>query len=264
MTEEMGDQKSRIVVRGSCISYHMPWEDILENLKKNCADRNLTEIPHPQETLKYMLRVHLQVAGVDFQKHLKQVMVRPFVLIHLLDFLIDRNHEVFRGKGSPAELRERMRTAVRREYPEIEDGPEEERVGTVPPSILQLLREVEEGKETNADVSDRAPLLPPSRRRRLLTEKNATPGDGARALETCLEDLRPYAMCLDKSVQACSDPATLREGALERYGELHVRTGGKEILQFHSKYFSQILPFVIPFMVSGPDFFPDKRWEKKT
>ena len=89
MNEHMGQQKYRTVVRGSCISYHMPWEDILEHLSRNCSDRNLSDTPHPQECLKYMLRVHLQVAGQDFKKYLKQVTVRPFVLVRLLDFLID-------------------------------------------------------------------------------------------------------------------------------------------------------------------------------
>ena len=69
-------------------------------------------------------------------------------------------------------------------------------------------------------------------------------------------------MCLDKSAGAASDPATLRQGAIDRYGELTVKTERKEILQFHSKYFSQILPFVIPYMVSGPDFFPGRRWRR--
>ena len=81
-------------------------------------------------------------------------------------------------------------------------------------------------------------------------------------METCLEDLRPHAICTDKSVKACSDPATLREGALERYGELRVMTGGQKIPQWHSKYLSQIMPFVIPRMVSGPDFFPNDRWRR--
>ena len=47
-------------------------------------------------------------------------MVRPYVLFALLDFLIDRNHEVFRGKGSAQELRAKVRNAVQREYPETE------------------------------------------------------------------------------------------------------------------------------------------------
>ena len=96
----------------------------------------------------------------------------------------------------------------------------------------------------------------------MVNEKNATPGDGARTLDNCLEDLRPHAICLDKNVKACSDPATLREGALERYGELHVNTGRKEQCQFHSKYTSQVLPFVVPRMVSGPDYYPDRRWRR--
>ena len=99
MTEEVGKQRFRTVVRGSCCSYQMPWEDILESLQRNCTDRNITEIPRPEECLKYLLRVHLNVNGLDFKKHLKQVHVRPFVLIALLDFLIDRNHEVSRGKN---------------------------------------------------------------------------------------------------------------------------------------------------------------------
>ena len=65
MNEEMGTQTYRSVVRGSCVSYHMPWEDILESLRQNCADRELSEVPHPQECLKYMLRVHLKVAYLD-------------------------------------------------------------------------------------------------------------------------------------------------------------------------------------------------------
>ena len=100
MGEELGNPRFRSVVRGSCCSFHMPWEDILECLQQNCLDENLAEIPHPQEVLKYMLRVHMNVGNVDLRKTLKQLYVRLYVLLLLLDFLIDHNHEVFRGKGS--------------------------------------------------------------------------------------------------------------------------------------------------------------------
>ena len=89
----------------------------------------------------------------------------------------------------------------------------------------------------------------------LFSEKNATPGDGARSLEACLEDIRPHAICVDRTAAAASDPQTQREGGLERFGELKANTGGKEILQFCTKYPAQVLPFVFPHMVSGPDFF---------
>ena len=65
----------------------------------------------------------------------------------LLDYLIEQRHEVFVGKGSAEELRQRMRAAVAREYPEQEaDIPEEERQGTMPPSILEVLRAQEAEK----------------------------------------------------------------------------------------------------------------------
>ena len=120
----------------------------------------------------------------------------------------------------------------------------------MPPSILEVLRAQEAEKHDDG---------PPVRekRRKLLGEKNATP-----AAES-LENIRPQAVCQDKSPQACSDPATLRQGALERYGDLFAETGGKLVPQWESKYFSQVLPFVIPRMVSGPDYDPSRRWRRR-
>ena len=61
MNEELGQPRFRTAVRGSPISFHMPWEDILKDLQKNCQDHELLEIPRPQECLKYLLRVHIKV-----------------------------------------------------------------------------------------------------------------------------------------------------------------------------------------------------------
>ena len=171
------------------MSYHMPWEDILEQLQVHGEDRNSQNLPRPQECLKYMLRLHLQVNGLDFRKHLKQVQVRPYVLIALLDFLIQMNHESFRGKGSAEALRQKVREDVAREYPEDD---------AVPKSLLEVL-------EANAEDAASNP-----KRRRLLDEKNATPGDGARSLSECLKDIRPHSVCLDKDAKACVDTATRR------------------------------------------------------
>ena len=105
-------------------------------------DEVLLEIPRPQACLKYLLRAHVKAGGRDLSKYLKQVHVRPFVLILLLDFLILRNHEVFRGKGSAVELRQKMREAVTAQYPETEASvPEVARMGTIPASILEALQQ---------------------------------------------------------------------------------------------------------------------------
>ena len=99
-------------------------------------------LPRDEECLKYMLRLHLKVGGVDFATHLKQVHVRPFILVLLLHWLIDQGHEVFRGKGSAQMLKDRMRKAVEQRYPETErNTPVGERQGTIPPSIAELLKE---------------------------------------------------------------------------------------------------------------------------
>lgn len=57
-------------------------------------------------------------------------------------------------------------------------------------------------------------------------------------------------------------PPKSRGGALARFGELHVQTGTQLISQWHSKYISQINPYVIPRMVSGPDYDLDNRWRR--
>ena len=220
--------------------------------------------------LRYLLRVQLNIGGVDFKRNLRQLHVRPYVLLLLLYYLIDQNHEVFRGKGTAQQLKAKMRSAVEKEYPETEEHlPWEERDGHLPASILQTLREAEEQKAAEGRSQKQLHIN---------RDKNATPGDGPTSLEKCLDDIRPHAVCVDKSVEACTDPATLREGglrkygsllkdamgqkAVEKYGELYISSGRKEIPQWHSKYFSQVMPFVIPRMVSGPDYDPEKRWRR--
>ena len=98
-----------------------------------------------------MLRVHLNLGGVDLRKTLKQLHVRPYVLLLLLDYFIKQNHEVFRGKESPVELKQKLRVAVSREYPETEENVLlEEREGHIPASILSMLHEAQ--AEVNSEV----------------------------------------------------------------------------------------------------------------
>ena len=44
--------KYRTVVRGSCCSFQMPWEDVVRDLQANCSDRNVTDLPRAQECLE--------------------------------------------------------------------------------------------------------------------------------------------------------------------------------------------------------------------
>ena len=58
-------------------------------MQRNCLDKDVTEVPRPAEVMKYVLRVHMNVGGVDLKKTLKQLHVRPYVLLLLVDCLID-------------------------------------------------------------------------------------------------------------------------------------------------------------------------------
>ena len=120
LNEHVQDPKFRTRVRGQAVSYPMPWEDIVTDLRQQFLDKHFMDLPRRQDCLKYLLRVHLSVAGQDMEKHIKQLHVRPFVLLLLLEFLIERKHAVFDGKGCAAALKMRMQEIVAAEYPDQE------------------------------------------------------------------------------------------------------------------------------------------------
>ena len=146
MEEIMGEQRSRTVVRGSACTYQMPWEEIIRDLGTHCLEEGSLTLPRAQDSLKYFVRVHLNVAGVDMKKYMKQLHVRPFVLLRLLQYLIDSKHEVYRQGNVPAqELMERLRKRVEQEYPETEAHlPEGKRQGAIPASVQQVLDDFQE------------------------------------------------------------------------------------------------------------------------
>ena len=158
-------------------------------------------MPRDEECLKYMFRLHLKVAGKDFHHHLKQVHLRPKMLVMLLRELIDRGRHVFEGSGPAEDLKERMKSTVANKYPDQEAGvPLEEQKGTIPPSIL---RELEEKQEERDEAKSGTGVS-------LDIAKNATSGDAARDLDTCLDDVRPKAFAMDRDGSACSTPDALR------------------------------------------------------
>ena len=66
----------------------MPWEDILEELRAHCAmdEGAMTSLPRSPECLTYMLKVHLRIDRQNMAKVLRQLTVRPYVLLELLYF----------------------------------------------------------------------------------------------------------------------------------------------------------------------------------
>ena len=99
-----------------------------------------------------------------------------------------------------------------------------------------------------------------------IRDKGSTPGDGGCSYDDCLRHNRPASVSIGTTTGSLTDPGAARMGALMKHGDLHVQTDHKLISQWESKYISQVLPFVIPFMVSGPDYVfhnNDQRWRRQ-
>ena len=147
MNEYMQKPRWRTKVRGHCFSFVMPWETILRDLNQYEKTNKFLELPRDEECLSYMCRIQLKVAGRDFHQHLKQVCLRPFVLVLLLYELIENGHPALSDSLPAAVLKERVVKAVEEKYPEHEAHlPLEQRQGRIPPRILQLLEEQQEEK----------------------------------------------------------------------------------------------------------------------
>ena len=129
-----------------------------------------------------------------------------------------------------------MEQAVGQRYPYPDSKPETRRDGFIPEVLMEI---VEKQQEDRARRHVDAERCGSDNRRRLpayMRQKNATPGDGARPMETCLDDVRPKAFTVDRETTASTDPGALAHGALQRYGELHIRTDTAFITQWHPKY----------------------------
>ena len=99
MNEVLKENQHRTSVRGHAYSFIMPWDDIVRSLHQR-----VKSIPRDPECLKYMLRLHLKVAGQDFHQHLKQVHLRPGILVLLLQELFQRKHEAFCGSMAAQQM----------------------------------------------------------------------------------------------------------------------------------------------------------------
>ena len=206
MNEELQKPRWRQKVHGHCFSFIMPWEQICRDLLGKVAHQDIEVLPHDEECLKYMLSVHLKVAGRDFHQHLKQVHLRPFVLVLLLCELIDRGHPVFDHSMPAQQLKEAVKRQVAERYPETEsEVPQEERRGHIPPAILRMMEEQYSKKEADNVI----PTVPTTLRKMITIQytKNAVPESAAKALEDALEDIQPHSCREEKTnglpVQRC-------------------------------------------------------------
>ena len=120
--EDMHQQKYRTRVRGSAQSFNMPWVEILEELNAQCVDGDVMKVlPRRPEMLQYVIRVQLRMCFKDMDKVLRKMIVRPSVLLALLELLIDHHHVALRGHVPAQELKRKIHAAVKEIYPVDDD-----------------------------------------------------------------------------------------------------------------------------------------------
>ena len=287
MNEKVGQQEWRSSVRGQCFSFVMPWAQMIREYSARMSRDDLGELPRGEDCLQYLFRIHLKVAGQSFASELRQVRLRPCVLIHLLVFLYNRRPDLFRQQMPAAaalarRVEEVVTEVVHRKYPEQEGHlPEYDRQGFVPAPFVDM----QEGSE-EAPGSKRA-------RRFIVTTKHATPGPGpASSVEEAVEYAEPRCCILDANPNVCNSEQDMRSAAIAafrsaqagaameaeptgrsqdgseehsnmaddhartscREADLHLQTGYDLQHQWDGTYLCKAMPFTIPRLVSGPDF----------
>ena len=79
---------------------------------------------------------------------------------------------------------------------------------------------------------------------------------GGRTPEASLHEVRPFSITNSVSTSAASESPSIREGVRNKCEDLEITTKAEAIIEGDPTYFSQILPFVIPYIVPGPDYHP--------
>ena len=83
MNEITGELQFRTAVRGQCFSFVMPWGQMPREYNQRLSQDDWAQLPRGQDCLQYLFRLHLKVAGTDFQNDLKQVWQRMHMNLNL-------------------------------------------------------------------------------------------------------------------------------------------------------------------------------------
>ena len=234
----------RIAIRGNVSAVSLPWEQVYGKLSALTAQDNIATLPHAKPALQAM--IHLTVKGMkhgEIADWLVGARVRPWIVVTLLDHLVDLQHPMFRGyDGTPAELKTHFRSKVNQLY------------GTEEVNLVSV-EDVQEMPPAPAES------LPPQK-------KNATPepaGLQSFTGEAFGGNVRPQVLSGDWSTSQTTD-LTAQEVTRLAVGtpQVTVRTGHEFWDQWQTKYLSWAFPFSLPAPVGGPDFPNQDRWRRNT
>ena len=243
MEETLHRADQRLAIRGNVSAVSLPWEQIYGKFADMTPEHRLAILPHALPALKSM--IHLTVRGMlhgEISDWVAGARVRPWVVVALLDHLVDLAHPMFEGyDGTPAELKALFRAKVNQQYGEDEF-----------PAV------------TLAEV-DKAPThhnpSPPQ-------TKHATPEPAGVADfngEAFQGNVRPQVLSPDWSTDQSAD-LTAQEVTRLAVGtpQVTVQTGHEFWDQWQPKYLSWAFPFSLPAPVGGPDYPNKDRWRRST
>ena len=147
MNQVVGKAEWRSNVQGQCFSFIMPWAQLIREFQTRMEKDDFLALPRGEKTLQYLFRIHLKVAGEAFTEDLRQVRLRPYVLLLLLAWLWRTRPDLFDRQRTPSqkEFMTVMQRRVEELYPETEGHlPEAQREGRIPLAFKTMLRKAEE------------------------------------------------------------------------------------------------------------------------
>ena len=231
MEEELHRGEVRAAARGNISSFSMPWEEIYGNLQSANAADLLDKLPHPPEALSRMVK--FTVKGMKHSEIVDWVAgakIRPWVVLKLLEHLLDIGHPMCRGRDK-ATLCQEFKEKVAARYGDVE---------MTPANVQQVLEE--KAKKGNPTPH----------------QKHATPA--AASLQTMDGEayqgsLRPEILSEDYTSGQLAHRETMEVTRLGNVAkELSVVTGNTFWDQWQSRFLSWAYPFSLPLPVGGPDF----------
>ena len=238
MNESMQGSRSRTAARGNVFSFMMPWEDILQNLKKAESEGTRVALPHDGAVLAVLLRVHIVGGSLDVTKHLRDVHLRVGVVRCMLEELIERGFPGYKDYNVEE---------VRRRTKELYG--EDDRAELVP---VEIREEVE-----------RARASARNRQRDEPWDKNATPAEPpADDAGLAFQAARPFEIVAERSSDAGIDVNAAHANALERYGNLAIQTGSSMLDQWKAEYLCTSNPFTLALPVGGYDVAGSEKWRR--
>ena len=119
--------------RGNVFSFHMPWEEIANQLGAVTAEERVEALPHDQHALSHMVIFSLRVGDVkDLNKWLPMARLRPHVVLQLMFALVDAGFVKVSTFCIVQQLKAKLQAQLAARYPEHEADTGE---GRIPPAV---------------------------------------------------------------------------------------------------------------------------------